>query len=398
MDVVNQFILVSDYSKCFKSDVLQFLQLKRCLKENSAASPVASSIVFTEVKCYVHSLLLEFYGFRKVSSELIAKGEMQFLCSASLENDSVTSFGLSFSSLALFSLPDSVILARCSSTCSTSSVLDISFSKLNQGENELHISLPSLDVWLRLSDWFEVIDLFTSYSEQLSRPASSDASLGNLTLNIVDTSGNMEVTVSPSSLHTSSASTCFASENLKQEDKFFLIVKSENIYVTFHFPFLVSKESCRKVQTAEDHMKVPPNVPSNVIEGCGLKYIDVTLHSKSSELLLDGRNVKMKSNIEKLSGIMALCEDKDVHSWHLFQIFHICLEAETSNKLMESVRVKVELECDHLDVSLSHHFFNFWHGVPVNLSEAGSSQFPNVSIDLKLRFRKVSFLLSDGRV
>ncbi|KAF3432303.1 hypothetical protein FNV43_RR27043 [Rhamnella rubrinervis] len=397
LDVLNQFILVSDYSKCFKSDVLQFLQLKRCLKENSAASPVGSSIVFTEVRCHVHSLLLEFYRFRKVSSELIAKGEMQFLCSASLENDSVTSFGLSFSSLALFSLPDSVILARCTSTCSTSSVLDISFSKLNQGENELHISVPSLDVWLHLSDWFEVIDLFTSYSEQLSRPASSDASLGNLTFDIVDTLGNMEVAVLPSSLHSSSASAYFASENLKQEGNIFLIVKSGNIFVTFHFPLMVSKESCSKVQVAEDHMKVPPNVPSNIIEGSGFKYIVVTLHSKSSVLLLDGRNVKLKSNIEKLSGIMTLCEDRSVHSWHLFQIFHIFLEAETSNKLMESVHVKMELECDHLDVSLSHHFFNFWHGVPVNHFEEGSSQFPFVGIDLKLQLRKVSFLLSDGR-
>lgn len=338
--------------------------------------------------------MIELHRFRKGSHELIAKSEMQFVCTVSLQNDNVISFGLSFSSLALYSLPDCVVLARCTSTCCTSSVLDISLPEVDQGDNKLHLTLPSLDVWLHLSDWFEVIDLFISYAEQLSRHAPSDASSGNLTSDTNETLGNMEVTVSPSSLHSSRAS---ASENVKQNN-IFLTLKSENICITFHFPIWFSKEACRKVQVAEDHMEVPQNVSSNLVEGSGFKYIAATLQSKSSELLLSGRKVKLKSNIEKLSGIMALCQDNRAQSWPLFQIFHISVEAEIINKLMEPLHVKVVLECDHLDLSLSHHFFCFWRGVPVNLSESGSSQFPFSGIDLKLQFRKVSFLLTDGRV
>ncbi|XP_048318354.2 uncharacterized protein LOC107405745 isoform X2 [Ziziphus jujuba] len=395
-DVINQFTLVSDQSKCFKSDVLQFLQLKRCLREFSAASPISSGVVFTEVRCHVHSLVIELYRLRKGSNELIAKSEMQFIFSASLQNDSVIGFDLSFSSLALFSLPDCVVLARCASTCCTSSVLDISLPKVDQGENKLYLSLPSLDVWLHLSNWFEVIDLFISYAEKLSRSEPSDAMSRNLTPDTNDTLGNLEVTVSPSSLHSSMASTCLASENIKLNNVF-LTVKSENICITFHLPIWVGKEAYKKVQVAEDHMAVPPNVSFNLIDGNGFKYIAVTLHSKSSELLLDGRLVKLKSNIEKLSGIIAQCQDNSAHSWPLFQIYHISVEAEISNKQMEPVHVKVELECNHLDVSLSHHFFYFWHGIPVNLPLSGSSQFPFSGIDLKLNIQKVSFLLSDGR-
>ncbi|KAL5574177.1 hypothetical protein UlMin_023774 [Ulmus minor] len=390
--VIDQFSQVSDQSKCFKSDVLQFLQSTNYLKENnSAAPPIASSTVLTEVRCHIDSCLIQLYHLKEGSRELIAKAEMLFTLSASLKDDKLLALYLSFSSLALFSLPTLVVLARCNSTSLASSVLSISLLAGSQGENELHVSFPSFDVWVYLSDWVEIIDLFVSYAGLLSRSSSLYASAYISTLDKSVMSEKKEITVSLSS---SSASTCSASENMKRVADI-LTVKLENICISFHFPIWVSNKACRELLVAQDQRNVSPNVSSHVVEGSDFKYIAVSVHSKCSELLLDGKNTRLKTTMEKWSGSIVLCEDQMVQSWPLFQIFHVFVEAEISHE-MEPVHVKVDLQCDHLNMWLSHNFFYFWHGVPFVNPEEGSSQFPFDGVDFKVQIRKISFLLSDG--
>ncbi|ONI15169.1 hypothetical protein PRUPE_3G028500 [Prunus persica] len=354
LDAINQFSEVSDVSKCFKSDVPQFLQLKRTLEQNNAVSPVISSITFTEVRCYCDSLSMQLNRFGKGLKEPIAKAEMQFMCSASLRNDDLLSVVLSFSSLALYSLPDSVVLARFKSMCSTSAVLDFSLSKETHGEMELLVSLPSVDVWLYLSYWTDVIDCLKSYPGQLS-------------INEPD--------------------------NLKQ-DADVLFVKSENICVTCHFPVWIGDDGWEEYQVDEGHGEGHPNYSSN---RKNFRCLAVTLCSKSSELFVDGRNVKVKSNMEKLSGMVLLSEEESGQSWPLFQICQVFLEAQTNNNQMELAHVEVDVQCDHLDVWISHRILYFWHGIPFNVGEGGPSQFSYGGIDFKVQLKKISFLLSDGR-
>ncbi|VVA31867.1 PREDICTED: vacuolar [Prunus dulcis] len=354
LDAINQFSEVSDVSKCFKSDVPQFLQLKRTLEQNNAVSPVISSITFTEVRCYCDSLSMQLNRFGKGLKEPIAKAEMQFMCSASLRNDDLLSVVLSFSSLALYSLPDSVLLARFKSMCSTSAVLDFSLSKETHGEMELLVSLPSVDVWLYLSYWTDVIDCLKSYPGQLSISEP---------------------------------------DNLKQ-DADVLFVKSENICVTCHFPVWIGDDGWEECQVDEGHGEGHPNYSSN---RKNFRCLAVTLCSKSSELFVDGRNVKVKSNMEKLSGMVLLSEEESGQSWPLFQICQVFLEAQINNNQMELAHVEVDVQCDHLDVWISHRILYFWHGIPFNVGEGGPSQFSYGGIDFKVQLRKISFLLSDGR-
>ncbi|BFG24048.1 hypothetical protein CerSpe_103220 [Prunus speciosa] len=356
LDAINQFSEVSDVSKCFKSDVPQFLQLKRTLEQNNAVSPVVSSITFTEVRCYCDSLSMQLNHFGKDLKEPIAKAEMQFMCSASLRNDDLLNVVLSFSSLALYSLPDSVVLARFKSMCSTSAVLDFSLSKETHGEMELLVSLPSVDVWLYLSYWTDVIDCLKSYPGQLS-------------INEPD--------------------------NLKQ-DADVLFVKSENISVTCHFPVWIGDDGWEEYQVDEGHGEGHPNYSSGTINRKNFRCLAVTLCSKSSELFVDGRNVKVKSDMEKLSGMVLLSEESG-QSWPLFQICQVFVEAQISNNQVELAHVEVDVQCDHLDVWISHRMLYFWHGVPFNVGEGGPSQFSYGGIDFKVQLRKISFLLSDGR-
>lgn len=360
LDVINQFLLVSEKSNSYRSDALYFLKSSTCLEKKCASSSVNPIVAYSEVRCVVDSFFICLSSMRKGTSRLIARAELKFLCSASLTNDCLSRLVISFSSLSLFSLPNYVLLARCTPTLSILSVLEISLSCGNQSENTVHVSFPSLDVWLHLSCWTEIIDLFT-YAGQRSRNAP------------------------------------LAKEHAENMEESSLVVLLENIGITLHFPVWVSNEACKGIGTAEYHSEASLNASYDMAGRDEFKSIAVTLHSRSTELLLDERMVNLKSNMDKLTGSLSLCEDKNDQSWPLFQIFHVFLESEIS-KDIEAVEVKLELQCDNFDVWLSHHFFYFWHGVPFITSDAESSQFPFRSIDFNIQLRKVSFLLTDGQV
>lgn len=356
-DVINQFSLVSDLSECFKSDVVQFLQSKRCLAQNNAVSLVVSSINFTEVRCCINSLAIQLNPCQRDSKEPIATAEMKLICSASLRNDTLLSVALKFSSLELYSLPNSVVLVRCKPTSSTSSVLEFSLTKEKDGVNELHVSLPSVEVWLHLSNWTKVIDFCKSY------PGQSSIS---------------------------------APDNLEQ-DTDAVAVRSENIFITFHLPVWIGERACGEYQGEECDGEGHTDDLSDIVEGKTFRSIAVTLCSKSSELFVDGTNVKVKSDIEKLEGMVLVSKDESIQSWPFFQISQVFLVADINNR-MEIVHIELDVQCDHLDVWISHSILYFWHGVQFSVAERETSQFSSGRIDFKVHLRKVLFLLSDGRV
>ena len=298
-DVIDQFSTILDQSEEFKSDVLQFLQSRKFLKEISAVPSVGSSTIFIEVQCYVNSMLINLHHCGKDSTEMVAKAEVQFSCSASLKDDKLLSLGVTFSSLELYSLPNSILLAQCSSTCSSASVLDISFSKSIHEENEFCVSLPSLDIWLHLADLVKVVDLINSYAGQLTKTIP------------LDPPKDVSVDVSLNSLHSANMSTQLSSVNMKR-DAVTLIVRSEDVGITFYFPVSVSKEACQQLQLDNDYKNAPQNVSYDVLREKDCKFIAVSLCSKSIRLFLEGRNIKFNSNLAKLSGMIVICEEKSV--------------------------------------------------------------------------------------
>lgn len=398
LDVIDKFSSVDVESKMFTSDVLHFLQLKKCLREKNVVSPVTSDMIFTEVKCCVDSLSIKLLHLRKDSVLLkpFAKVDMQFICSVSLMNETLISLDFNCSSLALYSSVSSALLARCTSDCSTPSALGICLSKSEYGENILHVSLPSLDIWLHFSDWTEVIDFYDSLSQKMSKTANTDVSTKS---SGIDTEGqieNLAITVSQSALPSSCMSTYHVSKNIKDAAVF--IVKSENIGITVHFPIWLSEATLRENNVAEIQGQSPHKDSLNMAVGKHSKYVAITTHSKCSELLIYGGNAKLKILLEKTSGVVGTCEEKSVNSWPFFQILQVNVETEFCRDQLDLVHVNLYVQCDRLDLLLSHQVLYFWHDVVFDTPKAGSSQLAFPSMDLKIQLRKVSLLISDGRV
>lgn len=398
LDVINQFSSVDDESKLFTCDVPQFLQLKRCLRKDDAVSAVASDSIFTDLRFCVDSLMIKLYHLRRDSGLLkpVAKLNMQFICSTSLIDEKPQSFYLNFSSLTLSSMLNSVMLARC--TCnSTSSVLAICLSKSDRGENEICIFLPSLDFWLHFSNWTEIIDLCNSFPLKTKKVAPSNLSSKSSAMTKVDPIENWRITASQSASPNSRRPASYVVENMRQDDNV-LIVRSDNLGISIHFPVWISEVAVTENGVAEIQEEKPQKDSSGIDVGKHSKYIKITAQSKNSELHIVGRNVKLKVFLEKTSGTLETYEETSVNSFPLFQIFQANLEAEICGDQTQLMDANVYVQCDRLDAWLSHQILYFWHGVVFDIPTAGSSQLSLPSIYFKLQLRKVSLLISDGRV
>ncbi|THG06620.1 hypothetical protein TEA_005243 [Camellia sinensis var. sinensis] len=395
----DQFNSVDRISKGFTSDVLQFLQFKKSIKESGAFEPEASTVAVTETRCCVNSLSINFYRPRSdlVSLELLARADMQFICSGSIKNEKSLFLDVSFHSLALFSQLNYFMLAECTSSCPISSVIDIHLSMSEQEENELHVSLPSLDIWLHLFDWTELIDLFSSYLGQLAKTSIVDASLKNSMLGLVDQNENVTVNVAESSPQSSGTSSCFASENMKQ-NAVPLIVKSENIGIKIHIPAWISREAFSIFGEAQVPEERPLNDSCDIDEGVRYNFIALTLQSRRSELVFSSRTVKIKSSLEKINGTVGICVGKTSPSWPFFQFSQFNVEAEFHKNQLDLADVNVEVQCDSLDMWLSYHIFYFWKSMRFKFPEGGSDKDTLSSVDLNIKLKKISLLLTDGRV
>ncbi|KAF7824639.1 putative vacuolar protein sorting-associated protein 13A isoform A [Senna tora] len=361
LDVIDQFSSVGDQSGYFKSDVPQFLHLKRSSKEIVTVSSMSSTMIYTEVNCRTQSLLINFCHTEEDSVELISKADVQFNCSASLINDSLVGLNLGFSSLELYSLHDSLVLAKCTSTCSSALVLDVSLRKSIEGENEVHICLPSLNIWLHISEWIEVVNFLNQFCI----------------------------------LHSEGTSAHFASEEIK--DTVFLNLKSNMVGVAVHIPVLFSEEPCHELQLAEHLMFKPSSVSGDIADGRNSKFLSVSFHMNHFELLVSSSGIQLESKIDKLSSTVVIAENRRCTSWPLFEIIQVNIKVAHCTNLTNTEELKLDILCDHSDVWLSHPVFYFCSAVKFNDPEAGSSQFSSFGISFKFQLRKVSFLLTDGR-
>ncbi|KAI7990467.1 putative vacuolar protein sorting-associated protein 13C [Camellia lanceoleosa] len=398
LDIIDQFNSVDRISKGFTSDVLQFLQFKKGIKESGAFEPEASTVAVTETRFCVNSLSINFYrpSSDLVSLELLARTDMQFICSGSIKNEKSLFLNASFHSLALFSQLNHFMLAECTSSCQISSVIDIHLSISEQEENELHVFLPSLDIWLHLFDWTELIDLFSSYLGQLAKTSIVDASLKNSMLGLVDQNENVTVNVAESSPQSSGTSSCFASENMKQ-NAVPLIVKSENIGIKIHIPAWISREAFSIFGEAQVPEERPLNDSCDIDEGVRYNFIALTLQSGRSELVFSSRTAKIKSSLEKINGTVGICIGKTSPSWPFFQFSQFNVEAEFRKNQLDLADVNVEVQCDSLDMWLSYHIFYFWKSMRFKFPEGGSDKDNLSSVDLNIKLKKISLLLTDGR-
>ncbi|WCJ32878.1 hypothetical protein M5689_014275 [Euphorbia peplus] len=373
MDVINQFSLVEYLSRCFSSNVIEFYQLKRSLKDNGEAPPIASGTTFTDVRCCIDSLSIILYQLKRDSilEKPIMKVDMQFICSVSLIDETPKDLDLKFSYLTVHSLLNSVKMVQCHDALSASSPFHICFSKSIEGDNEFHISLPSLSIWLHYLDWSTVIDFYNSYSKRSDEVAARKSSSNSPSKDMALPAQNL--------LLNKSLESCQAKEHKKPDSP--VTLRSENIGLMVHFPV-------GAIQTS---------LSADASEGKKGKYIVVTAHSRNSELLVIGKTVKLKSILEKTNASLKIHEERSIITRPLFQTSQVTVMSDIHNDQMDVVNVGLEIQVDRLDVWLSYHVFCFWYGVRFDIPEARSSHSSFPSVDCRIQSRKTSFLVSDER-
>lgn len=383
MTLVDRFSAIEDKSREFTGNAVQFLQAKGCPERDVIALANVSSFVLLDISLSVDSLMIKLHYTTQdlVPSQPVAMATMRLTCSISMRDDILQLLETRFSSFALYSLSGSAILARCSSASSDSALgLTLSMSEVR---NDVSFSLPSLEIWLEFADWAEVLDALSSFARKQGRSAYAGKSSNGVSCSIL----NAEAAASESNGLLTSSDT--DSPEVKRETVL-LTVRTENMGLTCHFPFPVSRDSFYKSGNASF-----PLSENQHLSHC--KYASVTISTRSALLSLVNQSSKFKSSIENVSVSLGISPEKSCRS-PFFQMFQVTLEAEICNKTADLVDISAEIGCDRIELGLSHQVFYFWHDIELNFPEAGTPQISIGCIDCKLHIRKVSLLLTDGRV
>ncbi|KAK4403232.1 hypothetical protein Sango_1063900 [Sesamum angolense] len=383
--VIDQFSLLDEASNIVVSDVPHLLQAKKQMEEYTALPPKTSNATFNEMRFCVSSLSLRLHRMKRDStcSELIADAEMHFLCSLSLKNGRPQSFDISFSSLALFSLLNSVVLAEFVCLGSGSSVLDMIVSVSDYGENRVVVSFPCLDVWLHLFDWNEVIDLLSSFFEQLSIPTSGESAEG------------MYSSPVDKSKFGAGDGANLASENISKGACFSIAL--EHVGLAVHFPAVASPDTYNTFGGPHFHAKQPLDKHCGFQSGSRNCFFSTSLQIRNTELVADGKTVKLIISCEDLNGVLKLFKGNSAQTWPLFQLSKIQLEAEIFNYETENVQIKLLVQCNSLNLSFSNHVLYLFQFTWFKRSGEMRSPFSFKRMDLKVQLRKFSLLLTDWK-
>ncbi|KAL5726588.1 hypothetical protein ACHQM5_009620 [Ranunculus cassubicifolius] len=358
LNVTNEFSRVGRDSDCFTSNFYQFLELKKTL-EDTSISDNASCVSFKEVVCCVNQLSIKTYRSKvmeSLSSILVAQVDTSFKLSASLRDDIPLNLDIGFCSLELHSCHSRVILVQCKADSSVSSGVGIHLDQLKR-PNEILVDLPSIHMWLHLSEWCEFIELLQSFSEHLGQTSFMKASTTNST---------------------------------NTEESSHLTLISENIVLSFHYPSVVKEE----VKIDQD---IPLEFSSDVlgesmIKGKHCQYITMIFHSRECKIVVCGSHTELTCRIEEARGTVDTLKDKIVLSRSFFQLLQVSVLLICDKQLKR--HVSVDLLVDSVSMCVSHQLFLVWHCLGFN-PESGSSQHSSISMDLKMQLRKASLLLTD---
>lgn len=394
-DVIEEFSSVEDQFKCFKSDVVQFLHSKRSLKSSGATSstPMSSAIISTEVKCCTQSLSINLCHKHEGFEKPISKCDLKFICSASLVDDSLVWLDLQFSTLVFYSSYGSV-LAKCASTRESTFVLCICFSISIDHINELSLCLPSLDIWLHLSEWTQIVNFLNHLCLPLDKSPMHAAS-ESLSVDTGISAKKAEAEDESSFLDSESTSIPFTTQ--ETENAVLMIIKSENVCITFHIPIWTSEEPYVELQRAESLNLTTLSLSSDIVEEKDAEFLTVSVKVKDIELVISGRDIQLKSNMERLSSVIVFVANANHTSLPLLDIIQVHVDVVFSRSQIDNSTLKVELICDHSDLWLSHPAFHLWGALKFDVPKSGSAQYSMGDISFKFQMRKVSVLITDGK-
>jgi len=397
LDVVDQLSLVDEESKLFVSDVPQFLHTKMRLKQELSVAPLEPSTSFIKFRIFVNLLTSKLHRLRKAPgtllSEPVLQADMKFVCSGELKNNFPMSLDVQFFKIGLYSLLSSVMLARCINADGDPSALRVRFTEQAENEYDLCFSLPSLDIWLHFFDWIEVIELLKSYSQKLE-DSSEDRFFSKGSKLDMDESIGVVRTICDNTDRVLNVLQTEVSENSSEVMSF--AARSENIGVKIHIPLCTSHTEFPGFMATDVH-EISEEEHTNCFKGNYCKYVSVTACSRSGELSILGRDVKLSYKIEKLNGILAISGVDTVRSCSLFGAAQLLVETSIQMDQNKIMSIDVGILSDKVEMHASHQVLSFWHGITFDAPETPSSQNSEGNMSIKVQIRDVSLLISDGK-
>uniref|UniRef100_A0A1D1Z4D3 Putative vacuolar protein sorting-associated protein 13A n=1 Tax=Anthurium amnicola TaxID=1678845 RepID=A0A1D1Z4D3_9ARAE len=381
---IDLFSTVGNESRNFKSDVLQFIQLKRQLREANAVTELSTEVLI-HIRICANALSLKLTK-PFASSEFIAVLNIKAIFSAVLRNEMVHMFDADIIYVVLHSLLNSVVLLSFISEDSSSSVIRIHFSKADYGEDELNIRIPSLDIWFHLSDWNKIIDLVGTcrrLSSSTSWPFPNGAPSEPESKNVPEASISL---------------TSYAYKNVIQEAAY-LIVKSEKIVLSLHLPVRHKEGPSSNSGVNESHNfsyhMLGENMPFS--QGLYLEYLTCTLQSRDTKLTVSNRDMVFKCSTGRMETVFEIIENNNVQSMPFIQLSLVKVAAEIRGKPQKIGLTISDVQVETLDLCLLEPIFKFWDNNQFAASGTSNYEIVLHSITFQVHLTKCSLLLSDRR-
>lgn len=378
LDVVNEISNVGRESECYTADILQFKLLRKNLKEavNAGAFGSASTETYSHIKFLIKSLSIKFHKSEtKISSplNLVAEAQMHLSICGLLRNDLPISLDATLSSLRLYSFLNHVNLALLNGSNEASTVLSVHFS---ENKSELSIGIPSLEVWLHLSDWVELISLlgcYNSYSRNSLMVVPSDTAYP----------------VPDMSVHESEIK-AFSAEDPVQS--FHWILKSEEIDIDFHLPVWTNPKALEQCKDFHGSL----TYKDAHFERRDCKNVSFSVNSRKTEIDIGGNMMKFNATMNSLSGKLVVVHNQAVRSIPFFQLVQLNVVGEIYQS-QNSSDIICDVYVENLEVLLSLHVLYFWHDVKAS-SLIESSQMSFHCMEFNIFLNKASLLVSDQMV
>lgn len=380
---IDQLSSVIGESNNFKSDALQFIQLKRTLKETNAVTNLSAEIPI-DMRICANALSLKLV--RSASSELVAVVNTKVMLSALLRNEMVHKIDADIMHIVLHSSLNSVVLLSFVSE-DFSSLTRINFSRSDENGNELQLFIPVLDIWLHFSDWNKVIDLVSAY-EGLSSGVSRSP---------VDSSpSESKSRIDPEAPAVSPSFACI-DVTRKEVD---LTVKSNKMVLSLHLPIKDMEKPMGNKEVGES-LELWKNILGESMpsfHGLHSQYLTFTLHSRDTKLTVSMRGMVIKCSAGRMKMTIKVTENQDFQSMPFIHFFLGKVSAEIHGKPQKFCLTISDAKVETLDMNLLQEMLKILMDIQLATSGTENWEMPLHSVFFHVHLTKLSLLLSDQRV
>lgn len=275
---------------------------------------------------------------------------------------------------------------------------------------EVHISLPSTQIWLHFAAWNEIGPILAAnFNQSKPRRVSDDFSLSNPSVGSLKPPSKMEILVLQEDLDYSStsrshlllnarASAPSSSDDVPMSKN--QLCKNAAVLVkvgTFRLSLLM-------LDSSSDAFKSEPPVgheytflPQRTLPG---KLLLCTLVLRVDEFRFneDGTWTLAAGITEGEGNVVETLQDQDPVQELCFQTTEITISVDGSFQLSPIMKFEIKVNAECINLFCSYPILRFFHGFTFEKLESRPSSSSDVDAKAEIYLQRASILLSDGRV